>query len=146
MAGSCASACERDEGAEYATRSFYHKAYLPGHVIQEVYRFSSDAAAKAKFQRYREVEFQVRQAPDKQFVPPPELIYHNTSADDYYVGCGIDKVPACRAIMRYGYYFIWFYFDIDSQQREGLRIEDLDPILRACELQIRKQLNLPNTP
>lgn len=112
---------------------------LPGHVLQDVYRLQNDWVAKAKFHTYREVDFKV-------FHPPPEITYHSPIADEYYLGCGIDKVPACRAIFRYGNYFIYFYFDIDSGKGDGLKLEQVEPILRAMDVRAAAVLGLQPKP
>jgi hypothetical protein len=106
---------------------------VPGHVIQNVFRLDNIEAAKAKFRTYREVDFRPRQPPNHQFLPPPEITYHSLLADEYYLGCGVDEVPACRAIFRYSNYFVYFYFDIDGGKGDGLKIREVEPILRAMD-------------
>jgi hypothetical protein len=108
-------------------------AGIPGHVIQNVFRMENIEAAKAKFRTYREVDFRPRQPPNHQFLPPPEITYHSLLADEYYLGCGVDEVPACRAIFRYSNYFVYFYFDIDGGKGDGLKIREVEPILRAMD-------------
>jgi hypothetical protein len=99
-------------------------------------------AAQTKFQTYREVEFRELQSPNRTFRPPPEITYRSPIADEYYLGCGIDEVPACRAIMRYGNYFIYFYFDIDDGQGDGLKMEEVEPILRAMDARVTSVLGV----
>lgn len=137
--GSCAPDCSRSEGEVYAERSFYITG-VPGHVLQSVFRLDDVEAAKAKFQSYREVDF-------KTLTPPPEITYRSFLADEYYLGCGIAAVPACRAILRYGNYFIAFYFDIDSGKGDGLQIADVEPILRTIDRRVAARLGilLPTT-
>mgnify|MGYP000477655184 CR=1 FL=1 len=123
----------------HALRTFGRVA-IPGHVIQQVYRFNSIEAAQAKFQRVWEVDFRPRQPPNMQFAPPPEITYRSPSADEYYFGCGVDRVPGCKALFRYGNYYIEFYFDLDEyrgygldDEGDGLRLEQVEPILRAMD-------------
>ncbi len=131
------SRCFRES---YATRSFGRFA-IPGHVLQHVYRFGNVAAAKAKYQRVREVDFgKGRNEPSSEFLPPAEIAYRSPIADEYHLGCGVDIVPACKAIFRYGHYFIDFYFDLDSYREygldsegDGLKIEEIELILRAMD-------------
>ncbi len=123
----------------HALRTFGRVA-IPGHVIQQVYRFNSIEAAQAKFHRVREADFRPRQPPNMQFAPPPEITYQSPIADEYYFGCGVDRVPACEAIFRYGNYYIEFYFDLDEYrgygldvEGDGLKLEQVEPILRAMD-------------
>ena len=124
----------------YARRDFGRFA-IPGSVMQHVYRFANVTAAKAKYQRVREVDFaKGRNEPSSEFLPPMEIAYRSPIADEYYLGCGVDIVPACRVIFRYGHYLIDFYFDLDSYREygldsegDGLKIEEIEPILRAMD-------------
>ncbi len=123
----------------HALRTF-GRVEIPGHVIQQAYRFNAVEAAKAKFRRVREVDFRPRQPPNLQFAPPSEITYQSPIADEYYFGCGVDRIPACKAIFRYGNYYIEFYFDLDEYQGygrdvegDGLKIEEIEPILRAMD-------------
>jgi len=126
--------------ASYATRSFGRFA-IPGHVLQHVYRFGNVAAAKVKYQRVHEVDFgKGRNEPASEFLPPAEIAYRSPIADEYYLGCGVDIVPACEAIFRYGNYFIEFFFNVDKGyvdgveiKGNGLKIEEVEPILRAMD-------------
>ncbi len=136
----CASNCERREGERMALRSF-GIADTPGHVIQEVFRLEDIAVAQAKFRTVREVDFKKSpQSPSSEFLPPPEITYHSPIADDYYFGCGVDIVPACRAIMRYRNVFVEFFFNVDTGyadgikiEGDGLKIQEVVPILRALD-------------
>lgn len=137
----CEPDCSRREGETKALRVF-GIVDVPGHVIQDVFRLESVEAAQTKFQTYREVEFRELQSPNRTFRPPPEITYRSPIADEYYLGCGIDEVPACRAIMRYGNYFIYFYFDIDDGQGDGLKMEEVEPILRAMDARVTSVLGV----
>ncbi len=136
--------CEHycDPGLIEAVRTF-GVVGVPGHVIQSVYYLGDDRAAHAKFQTYRDSGFGKarNRSPRSEFLPPPEIPYRGPIADEQHLGCGVDVVPACQAILRYGSYFVEFYFDIDSgyadgveiQTDEGLTIEQVEPILRAMD-------------
>jgi len=139
VVGSCAPDCSRSEGETHAERSFYIPG-VPGHVLQDVFRLPDVEAAQANFQSYREVDFQT-------FTLPLEIRYRSPIADEHYLGCGVDEVPACRAIMRYGNYFIAFYFDIDNGKGDGLKIADVEPIVRALDQHVAGRLGilLPTT-
>lgn len=119
---------------------------VPGHVIQNVFRLESVETAQTKFRTYREANFGPRQPPKRQFLPPPEITYRSPLADEYYLGCGVDEVPACRAIFRYGNYFIYFYFDIDGGKGDGLKIDQVEPILRAMDARAAEVLGLQPKP
>jgi hypothetical protein len=70
----CQTNCDRSEGSTHAERSFFPHAYVPGHVIQEVFRFPSTTAASAQFRIYRETDFGKSappQIPSTAFLPPP---------------------------------------------------------------------------
>lgn len=147
----CEPDCRRLEGATHAERSLYIIG-VPGHAIQDVSRLESVEAARAKFQTYRRVVFRKKlppQVPSSEFLPPPEIHYRSRIADDYYFGCGVDIVPACRAIARYGQYFVYFFFNVDRGaadgeiiESEGLKIEEVEPILRALDERVATRLGI----
>lgn len=137
----CGSGCNRSERPEYSTRSF-SRVGIAGHVIQDVYAFSSTSDAVASFQHYRSVEFMALQPPDKTFEPPPNVTYRSLIADDFVLGCGKQVVPACRALFRYRNYVIEFYFDIDSGQGDGLQLHEIEPILRDMDIQVASTFNI----
>lgn len=136
-----------------ASREFYRTG-VPGHVIQNVFQFSSLETAQAKFQLYRETDFKKApppQSPSTDFLPPSEIIYRSPIADEYYFGCGVDVgVPACRALFRYRNYVVEFYLDLDSYlgygldyAGDGLELEQVEPILRAMDSQAGSVLGIP---
>lgn len=107
---------------------------VPGHVTQDVAAFSNIAGARAGYQSARgRGIFQPQQPPDAQFKPPAEITYRSLVADEFYLGCGVDIVPGCEALYRYGNYFVEFYFSIDGGKGDGLEIHQVVPILRAMD-------------
>jgi hypothetical protein len=115
---------------------------IPGHVIQKVLYLGDEKEARAKFRTYRETSFgrSTSRSPSTEFVPPPEISYRSPIADEQYLGCGVDVVPACRAILRYDSYLVYFYFSLDrgsvdgvEVEADGLTIEQVEPILRAMD-------------
>lgn len=132
-------------GNVHALRSFGIPG-VPGHVIQDVYRFSNVSEAQALFLSARKVDF-ARCVPQRNpcinFLPPPEINYLSPISDEYYLGCGIDVVPACEAIFRYGQYYAELYFDIDSGKGDGLQIQQVKPILRAVDERAASVLGIP---
>jgi hypothetical protein len=141
----CGPDCSRDEGDQHAERAF-GRVGIPGNVRQEIFRLGDENDAKAKFNIYREADFRPLSPPDHQFSPPLAFTYHSPLADDYYLGCGVSTVPACRAIARYRNYFIYLYFDIDGGKDDGLDLVEVEPILRALDQQIATQFSIPLTP
>lgn len=137
----CGSGCNRSERPEHSTRSF-SRVGMAGHVIQDVYAFSSITEALASFQHYRSVEFVPLQPPDKTFEPPLNMTYRSLLADDFFLGCGKQVVPACRTLFRYRNYVIEFYFDIDSGQGDGLQLQEIEPILRDMDIQVASTFNV----
>lgn len=128
-----------------ALREFYLTG-VPGHVNQYVFRLGSVESAQAKFKLYRETDFKKKpppQLPSTDFLPPSEVTYRSPIADEYYLGCGVDIVPACRAIFRYRNYLVEFYFDIDSGIGDGLKIQQVEPILRAMDEKASAVLGIP---
>jgi hypothetical protein len=129
-------------GETHALRGF-GRVGVPGHVIQDVYRLSSVASAQAMFHRAREVDFKKATSlriPSSEFLPSPGITYRSLIADDFYLGCGVDVVPACEAIFRYGNYFIMLFFNVDKGyvdgveiKGNGLGIEQIEPILRTMD-------------
>lgn len=116
---------------------------IPGHVIQKVLYLGDEKESRAKFRTYRETSFgrSTSRSPSTEFVPPPEITYRSPIADEEYLGCGVDVVPACQALIRYGSYVVYFYFDLDQRMADGvmvetdggLTIEQVEPILRAMD-------------
>ncbi|MFW6182902.1 MAG: hypothetical protein ACOC8X_03825, partial [Chloroflexota bacterium] len=103
----------------------------PGHVTQYVLYLESEFAASIKFQRYRNTDLSDRphsvRKPSTIFDRPAGISYRSPIADEQYLGCGVDVVPACRAGMRYGSYFVYFYFDLtaDYYSDFGIDVDDL---------------------
>jgi hypothetical protein len=141
----CGPDCSRDEGHNHAERSFGRPA-IPGSARQEIFRLADESDARAKFKIYREVDFRPLPPPDRQFAPPPGLTYRSPLADEYYLGCGVSTVPACRTIARYRNYFIYLYFDIDGGIGDGLQLAQVEQILRALDQQVAIQFNVSLTP
>ena len=143
----CAPDCSRRERETRAFRTFSNvDVGVPGRVIQEVIRLGSVAEAQAMYERSRDVDFrkgEPPQVPSTELLPPPEISYRSPIADEYYFGCGIDIVPVCRASIRYGQYFVSFFFDIDGGTGEGMEIKDVEPILRAMDAQASARLGIP---
>ena len=115
---------------------------IPGHVIQEVLYLGYEDAAHDEFQSFRRAYFgkSDTRSPSTDFLPPPEVSYRSPIADEQYLGCGVDVVPACRAILRYDSYLVYFYFSLDKGfadgkviETDGLTIEQVEPILRAMD-------------
>ncbi len=142
----CDPDCGRAERPYEALRSF-GRVKIPGHVIQQVFYFGSERSAKAKFQLYEGSDLSEAtpsaRSPFSPFQPPPEISYRSPIADEQYLGCGVDVVPGCRAGLRYGQYFIYFYFDIDGGKGDGLQIEEVEPILRAMDERASLLLGIP---
>jgi hypothetical protein len=138
MAVPCASDCSRREGTAIAVRGFIPMEYIPGQVIQNVYALKSVAAAQDKFQEWTALD--ARQTP-----PVPELTYRSRIADESSLGCGRDEgVPICRASMRYGNYFISFFFNVDRGEADGhgLKIDQIEPILRAFDARVATRIGI----
>ncbi len=126
----CEPDCARQYQADESSRTF-DRPGAPGQAIQEVYRLASPSAAEAKFELYEGTEFaKSRNLPSTEFTPSPEVAYRSPIADQYDVRCGVEQVPVCKAIVRYGQYFMYFYFDLDSWLWYGL--ENHDDGLAAC--------------
>jgi len=142
----CEPDCNRREGATKALRVFGIVG-VPGHVIQEVFRLGSEQAATDMFRTARETDFRERQRPNSGFVPPPEISYRSSIADEYHLGCGVDEVPACKVIMRKENYFISIFFNVDRGEvgGHGLKIDQIEPILRAFDERVAMRLGFPPT-
>lgn len=137
----CGSDCSQREGTALAVRGFIPTEYIPGRVIQRVYVMNSAAAAQDKFQEWATLD--ARHTP-----PVSELTYRSRIADAYYLGCGSDEgVPICRANMRYGNYFISFFFNVDRGEAggHGLKIDQIEPILRAFDEHVTTRLGISPT-
>ena len=135
----CGDNCERIEGESYAERSFFLPS-APGLVLLEVSRFAEPEASKRTYKTYFEMEFRERAPPNRQFVPPSTTLFQSTSADEYYFGCGVDEVPGCRAIFRYGNYFVHLYSSWDNGNGEGLKLQEILQLLQALDKQVTTRL------
>lgn len=131
----CRSPCDR-EGSDEALRSF-GIVDVAGHVVQQVFHFANERDAQAKFRRYEETT---------SFSTPSEITYRSPLADDEYLRCGINVVPACSAGLRYGEYFVYFYLDIGHGTGEGLEMQDVEPVLRAMDERVAELFGLPMPP
>lgn len=126
----------------------------PGHVVQRVFYFAGDGEAAQAFQTYRasdlvEATHEVRR-PSTVLRRPPDIAYRSPIADEQYLACGVDVVPICRAGLRYGNYFAYFYFALTSRyyfdylepdevgnkasfDRAGLTLSEVETVLRAMD-------------
>jgi hypothetical protein len=146
----CEPDCARQYQDEESSRTFYQEG-TPGHAIQVVSRFAGPAAAEAKFELYERTEFsKSRHLPSTEFAPSPDIVFRSPIADQYDVRCGVEQVPVCKAIARYGQYFVYFYFDLDSwlwygleNQGDGLAAKDIELILRAADELIAARFQIP---
>jgi hypothetical protein len=113
-------------------------------VLQHIYRIYSIEAATAYYKRIYDVDFNKTPAPPHTpFIRPPEVSYRSPIADDYFLGCGLDEVPACRALFRYRNFVIEFYMDIDAGRGDGLNIIEVEPVLRAMDARASEVLGIP---
>jgi hypothetical protein len=153
QASSCDPYCEREERNGQSGRSFFRTG-IPGHVIQNVFHYSSERAAHVTFEGYKSMNLSEAtpsaREPFSPFQPPPEISYRSPIADEQYLGCGVDVVPGCRAGLRYGQYFVYFYFSLESGyvgtrkiQNSGLKLEEIEPILRAMDERVSLLLDIP---
>ena len=143
-----------DPGLVTAQRSFGIVG-VPGHVLQDVFYLGSEKAAQEKFHTYYEKDFgksSVR-SPSSEFTSPPEITYRSSIADEQYLGCGVDVVPACRAILRYDSYFVYFYFSLERGfadgaeiEADGLTLEQVETILRAMDERAARMLGAEAKP
>jgi hypothetical protein len=118
--------CER-QYREMESYQFFGRIGIAGHVLQRVFRLPTVKAAEGKVRTWYEVDF-------KALAPPPQITYRSPIADEYYLGCGMDRGgPVCRAIFRYSNYFVYWFFIIDDGSGEGLKLEEVEPILRAMD-------------
>lgn len=132
---SCVPYCSSPPGE--ASRTF-GRIDLAGHIIQDVFYYRTERGAKVKFQRYLETT---------SLPSPPELSYQSPIADEQYVQCGIverNGIKVCQAGRRYGNYFIYFYFDIDTGDNDGFpSTKDIEPILQALDELVSERLDIP---
>jgi hypothetical protein len=132
----CEPHCDRAERSSEARRTFAI-VDIPGHVNQTVLHHGSANSAHTVFESYRDSDLS-SSTPEARspFVPfslPDEIAYSSPFADEQYLGCGIDVIPACVAGRRYGQYFVHFFFVIDDGNGVGLKINEVEPILRAMD-------------
>lgn len=142
----CELPCE-DEGDAKATR-FFGVAGQPGHVLQEVHYYGSGESAQTIFESFESIDLStetpVARRPFVPFQTPDEISYRSPIADDQYLVCGIDVGAECRVARRYGQYFIYIFILVEDEVGEGgLRIDEIEPILRALDLRVSKLLNIP---
>lgn len=124
---------------------------VPGHVIQEVLYLGYEDAAHNEFESFRGAYLGKAdtRSPSTEFLPPPEIAYSSPIADEQYLGCGVDVVPGCRAILRYDVYLVYFYFSLDKGFADGkeieidggLTIEQVGPILKAMDERVLELLD-----
>lgn len=126
----------------------------PGHVIQHVFYFADGGEAEKKFRTYRasdlvEATHEVAQ-PSTVLRRPPDITYGSPIADQQYLACGVDIMPICRAGLRYGNYFVYFYLQLKrsyyydylepdevgnkaSYDTAGLTLSEVETVLRAMD-------------
>ncbi len=122
-----------------SSRTFYRIGF-PGHVLQDVFYYRTERDASTKFERYYETG-------SGTFTVPVKINYYSPIADEQYVYCGIverNGIKVCQAGRRYGNYFIYFYFDIDTGDNDGLpSTKDIEPILQALDELVSERLDIP---
>jgi hypothetical protein len=135
----CQDNCGRIEGEMHAERSFFLPD-VPGLVLLELSRSPDLDVVERQYQSYYETEFRERAPPNRQFTPPTSESFRSDFADEYYFGCGVDEVPGCRAIFRYGNYFVHFYSSWDNGNGEGLTQPEILQVLQALDAHVTEQL------
>jgi hypothetical protein len=137
-------ASESDEkGVIVAGRDFY-LPNAPGHSFQEIYRRPNDKKASEKFKVYLDGEFNVsaKYQPAVPFAPPPEIAFKSKIADEYYFACGVDQAPQCKLLARYRNYFVFFYFDLSTNESPGgLTYSEIEYVLEALEAKASNALS-----
>jgi hypothetical protein len=128
----CGDNCERIEGAAHAERSYFLPE-VPGLVLLEISRFVDVDDSSRKYKTYLDTEFRERVPPNVQFTTPSAASFQSNFADEYHFGCGIDEVPGCRAILRYGNYFVHLYASWDTGNGEGLQLSEIQQLLQALD-------------
>lgn len=135
----CGDNCERIEGVAHAERSYF-LPNVPGLVLLEVSRFANIEASRRKYRTYFETDFRERVPPNVQFTPPLAASFQSDFADEYHFGCGIDEVPGCHAIFRYGSYFVHLYASWDNGNGEGLQLSEIQQLLQALDERVIARL------
>ncbi len=128
---------------------YFDRVGMPGHVLQDVYNFGDIEMAKSKYRLYREADFTKSpppQVPSTDLVAPRDIPYRSPIAEEYYLECGWDIRYVCRALFRYGQYLVEFSCEIDlGDGVGGLKIQEVEPILRAMDEKASSVLALPLT-
>lgn len=137
----CDPYCDGAERADEAGRTF-GIIDVPGHVVQHVYHYGSVQAARKKFRRSEST---------KPYPPPPVPLYESVFADEQYLRCEIkEEIPDCHVGLRYGSYFVYFYFILAESYTNwegrtlhiGLSFDEVDHVLRAMDQQFAEQFDL----
>ncbi len=96
-----------------------------GIAFQEVHCFASVRGAVREFKRQKSTFF------PEGWVVPAELPYQSSSADQFYLACGVEgSIQMCRAIWRYEKYFVKFNTHMSP---EFMTYADLGRVLKAID-------------
>jgi hypothetical protein len=112
---------------------------VPGFIQEEVTRLDTIDRARQKYNTL--YQYYINRSPTPTitpFVPPREITYRSPIAEEYYLGCGLYRIPMCGAIFRYRNYVAEFTFHteaVEEGQVVGIKISQIEPILRAMDSQ-----------
>jgi hypothetical protein len=138
----CAPHCARAERRADSLRGF-GRVGIPGKVLQLVYAFRSNTAARDYFTRVRDANFQPRTPPDVTLTPHPTVPMTSLRADESMIGCGRIRASICFAVLRYRNYVVTMYIDLDIGAGYGLKPAEVPPILAAMDQRVVDVFALP---
>jgi hypothetical protein len=129
----------RTGGYESAGRSFY---LLNGIANHDVRRYVTKELAARIVRDERHWEFFSKTGTPLWSIPE-ELDYRSPIADQYYLGCGIDRdIYMCKAVMQYEEYYI-FVNTAHMAPWTPMTIQDLERVFRDIDERMAKCLGKP---
>jgi hypothetical protein len=133
----------KGKGGVTSSEGYWERVSPPAGISQEVYAYGNVDDALDSFANLRELVFLTSSRQNSApYLPPPEIKYQSSIADEYYLACGVDEVLICRALLRYRSYVIVLFMPSNELGNDGLMYSEIENTLIAVDKKIAKELSI----
>lgn len=145
----CQPNCKKVEGVDFARRSF-GQTDAPGGVEQDIYVAPSVENAIVLFTGWQGRFRRTSNVPNTAFYPLDEPSVQSTTANDIRIACGVDRIPICYTLLRYGQYLVSLRFEVDQWQwfgsetpNDGFPLDAIPSVVHAMDQRIVTTVGYP---
>lgn len=131
-----------DPTINHVYRSWWWAAEGQGGVEQAIWRSYTTENAEKHYADLRQRQFAPQHTLPPyvtylEFVPPPEIVFQSTTADEFYVACGFLREAHCIAIGRYRNYVTQLNFSLENEYKglttRGLTYRQIEALLEKMD-------------